>query len=152
MALAYAGAILLKKGIYYMNKEKHKKITFEQIIARKLQRDKDKMAVKEIYIPSMEGTLLFKRIPEDDMLGLLDEIDENGNKRSQNVEASRKLIYMSCPDLQNPELHKELGIIDPFDVVRAIFSIEEANEIGTELLEFNEVAKRTKNAENEIKN
>lgn len=133
-----------------MNKEQCKRITFEQLIARKLQRDKDKTAVKEIYIPSMGGTLLFKKLPENEILELVDEV-KNGNT-VEAVDVSRKLIYMSCDALQNPELHKEMGIADPFDAARAVFSIEEANTIGAELLKFNGVSENAEESEKEIKN
>nr|DAD95073.1 MAG TPA: YqbN [Siphoviridae sp. ctVqj4] len=132
-----------------MNKEQHKRITFSQLVARKLQRDQDKMKVKEIYIPSMEGTMLFKKVPEDDLLELFNGRVEDIREL---IEAERQLIYKSCPDLQNTELHKKMGIEDPFDVVKAIFEIQETNEIAEELAKFNGLDDRSKKIKTEIKN
>lgn len=120
-----------------MNKEQHKRLTFDDILARKLQKEQDKMKIMTIYIPSMNGELVFNSLPDHRILELLDGADDES--RFENIETARKLIYMSCKDLQNPELHKMLEITDPIDVVRTVFSIKETNDIGAELLKFNGV-------------
>ena len=44
------------------------------------------------------------------------------------------MIYHSCKQLQDPELHKELGIKDCYDVVLKILTIAEITKIGQELM------------------
>lgn len=118
-----------------MNKDQHKKLTFDDILARKLQREKDKMKVMSIYIPSMGGELVFNSLPEHKLLSILDEC---GNEsRTENINMEREFIYSSCKDLQNPELHEILGVIDPIDVVREVFTLQETDDIAKELLKFN---------------
>ncbi len=114
-----------------------KKLTFDDLLARKLQRDKDKLKIMSVYIPSMEGELLFNSLREDKLLSIMDGIDDANVTES--FEKSKELIYMSCKDLQNPELHNMLGVTSPLDVVSAIFDIDEINKIGVELLKFNGV-------------
>lgn len=118
-----------------MNKEKHKKLTFDDIVNRKLQREQDKMKLMSIYIPSMGGELIFNSIPDSRILEMKNNFDDNDP--SSEIELARSLIYESCKDLQNPELHKMMGVSDPLDVVREIFTYREANDIGLELLKFN---------------
>ena len=118
-----------------MNKEQHKKLTFDDILARKMQREKDKMKVMSIYIPSMDGELIFNSLPEHKLLSILDGI--SGDNRVEDINMEREFIYTSCKDLQNPELHKMLGIIDPIDVVREVFTLQETDDIAKELLKFN---------------
>lgn len=118
-----------------MNKEQHKKLTFDDILARKMQREKDKMKVMSIYIPSMDGELIFNSLPEHKLLSILDGI--SGDNRVEDINMEREFIYSSCKDLQNPELHKMLGIIDPIDVVREVFTLQETDDIAKELLKFN---------------
>lgn len=118
-----------------MNKEQHKKLTFDDILARKMQREKDKMKVMSIYIPSMNGELVFNTLPEYKILDIMDGIEVGGVVSS--FEKSKELIYESCKDLRSPELHKLLEVIDPIDTISAIFTIDEINSIGAELLKFN---------------
>lgn len=118
-----------------MNKEQHKRLTFDDILARKLQREQDKMKIMTIYIPSMGGELVFNSLPDHKILEILDENEDES--KTENIETARKLIYMSCKDLQSPELHKLLEVSDPIDVVRTIFTFRETSDIGTELLKFN---------------
>lgn len=118
-----------------MNKEQHKRLTFDDILARKLQREQDKMKIMTIYIPSMGGELVFNSLPDHKILEILDENEDES--KTANIETARKIIYMSCKDLQSPELHKLLEVSDPLDVVRTIFTFKETNDIGAELLKFN---------------
>nr|WP_297275578.1 hypothetical protein [uncultured Agathobaculum sp.] len=47
------------------------------------------------------------------------------------------LIYDSCPTLQDPELHKTLGVVDPYDAVRQLMSVREIDRLGGELIQWN---------------
>ena len=127
-----------------MNKEEHKKLTFDDLLKRKLQRDKDKVKIVPIYIPAMGGELLFNTIPEYRLLNIIDDDKEEGAIAS--YEKSKRLIYASCKDLQNPELHKMLGVGDPMDAISALFTIDEVNSIGTSLLKINGIG----NEENKV--
>ncbi len=133
-----------------MNKEQNKKITFEQLIRRREQREEEKSKVIEIYVESMDGTLLFKKLPEDEILDIYNETDTKNI--SSLIESTRKIIYLSCPLLQDKNLHSELGIVDPFDVPKVLFDLKETDYIGSKLFEFNGISKAITKVEENIKN
>ena len=66
------------------------------------------------------------------------------------------LIYDSCPTLQDPELHKALGVTDPYDAVRCLMDICDIDRRGGELLQWNGIVpkkeKGVKTAEDTAKN
>lgn len=49
----------------------------------------------------------------------------------------RDIVYFSCAEIRNPELFAELGVVDPPDVVDALFTKAEISAAGTELIYFN---------------
>lgn len=129
-----------------MNKEKAQRVTFEQLIARAAQREQDKMRVKMIYVPSLDATMLFKKIADDTVMDIMEDAEGNGRKAI--VGAYKKLIYLCCQDLQNPELHRELGVVNPYDVIDTLFGLKDIMAIGEDLMELLDLAE----AEKEIKN
>lgn len=53
------------------------------------------------------------------------------------IEACTSLIYDSCPALQDTELHKTLGITDPYDAVRRLMDVCEIDVLGGKLMQWN---------------
>ena len=53
------------------------------------------------------------------------------------IEACTSLIYDSCPTLQDTELHKALGVTDPYDAVRRLMDVPEIDTLGGQLLRWN---------------
>lgn len=49
----------------------------------------------------------------------------------------RDIVYFSCEEIRNPDLFAELGVVNPPDVVGAIFTKAEISAAGTELIYFN---------------
>lgn len=86
-------------------------------------------------------TLNFVSIPEEQVFEEIDPFVTGAKERSlaNILSVSDHLIYRCCPELQNPELHAQLGVAEPWDVVKEIFSISERNDMGYELLVFLEV-------------
>lgn len=115
-----------------MSKKTVQKATFKDLIAKKLQKEKEQFKSKEIYISAMDRFLTFVKPKEEILIDIMDNISEE-NTMSENLEMTRKLIYHSCPMLQDVELHNELGIQDPYDVVKEIFDLADITEIGAEL-------------------
>lgn len=130
-----------------MSKENAKKATFEDLIKRKLQKEKDQNRTKDIYVPSMDRTLVFKK-PKDNVL--LDVIDEMGdmNVMSKVIEGYKKLIYLCCDMLQDTELHEKLEIVDPFEVVDKIFDLKDITEIGEQLMDLVNVSDKAEEVKN----
>ncbi|OSA89053.1 UNVERIFIED_ORG: hypothetical protein B2H98_13920 [Clostridium botulinum] len=130
-----------------MNKEQIKRATFQDLIAKKLKRDKERIQFKEIEVSSMGMSLQFKKLEEEKVLDIADEFEKTEGLAEQ-IAITRKLIYLSCPMLQDEKLHEELGIKDPFDTVKVLFDLKDTNEIGEQLMALLGLS----NADKEIKN
>lgn len=127
------------------------RITFDDLIKRKQQRDNDMGKLLELPINSMDGkTLVFHRLNSVDILNIIDTMSEKS--ASAAVRAYSVLIYDSCDMLHDISLHEALGIVDPRDVVGAIFTSNEILTIGDKLMDFNECAEEAEELENDIKN
>lgn len=111
------------------------KATFKDLLAKKIQKEQDQFKSKDIEVSSMSKTLTFVK-PKDNVL--LEVIDEMGDGKSTGdmVQAFKTLIYHTCPMLQDTELHSQLEIQDPDEVVSAIFDLSDIMEIGQELMEL----------------
>ena len=126
----------------------------ETLKKRAEAREASRIEVKEFDVGGIP--MKFKKLSQSDRLsyyarfaaavgGAADE-DEDGkitiNKDEMAIgieETARiraQLIYESCPTLQDAELHKEVGVIDPFDIVWKLLDISEINELGTDLSEW----------------
>lgn len=130
-----------------MNKEQIKKATFQDLIAKKLKRDKEKVQFKDIKVSSMGKTIPFKRLDEEKVLDIADEFEKTEILAEQ-IAITRKLIYLSCPMLQDEKLHEELGVKDPFDTVKVLFDLNDTNEIGEQLMDLLGIG----NTDKQIKN
>jgi hypothetical protein len=117
--------------------DKIKRATFDDLIARKIQKEKDQLRTKEIYVTSMGASLIFKNPSDNDLLDMLDEIGSGDTSRV--IAAYKKLIYLCCPQLQDTKLHEELEVVDPFDTVDKLFDLVEVMSIGEELSDFIDV-------------
>ncbi len=133
-----------------MSKEQLQKITFEQLVEKSMQRERDKMKVKVVEIPSMGGTLLLQKIAEKKVLEILDSVQSDQNLVNI-IGEERKLIYLCCPMLQDTKLHEALGVSDPLDVVAKLFDIKETELLAKAAMELNGAGDMTQKAD-EIKN
>lgn len=118
-----------------MSKQTNKKATFKDLLNKKILKEKNSTKVKEIEISSMGKSITFVRPKDDVILDVIDLVGEGKSTRDM-VNAFKTLIYHSCPMLQDTELHEQLEIQDPYDVVDTIFELADILEIGQELLEM----------------
>lgn len=117
-----------------MSKEQKRQATLADFIAKKKQRDADRYKTEEIYVKSLDASLVFKKPSQNVLYDIIDEIDSGSTGSS--VAGTCRLIYHCCDALQDPALHQELGIADPFDVVDALFAFEEIGVLGNRLTKF----------------
>lgn len=115
------------------------KADFKDLLARKVSKDSTKNMTKDIMVSSMGKEMTFKKPSDDLVLEIMDEIGENTNTTGT-VQAFKKLMYLTCPMLQDTELHKELEIKDPYDTVDAIFSLGDVLEIGEQLMDLIDIS------------
>ena len=125
-----------------------KKMTFDDIIRAKKQKENDKLTVKSVMIPSVGKELVFRRPKDEQMLEFLDAIQKDSSNVTM-IDEYAKILYLSCDTLQNPELHKELDVVDPFDTIKAFMDANDILRAGDEVCRMNSLYK---GLENEVKN
>ncbi|MBB6214960.1 hypothetical protein HNQ80_001045 [Anaerosolibacter carboniphilus] len=115
--------------------DKIKKLTLTDLIAKKEQRDKAKLAFKDIHVESLGGTIVAQR-PSDEVI--LETIDLMGNNDSAKeiVAAFKYLIYTSIPILKEPSLQEAYECVEPDEIVMKLFDIGEVLEVGAAILEM----------------
>lgn len=131
------------------NNKLENKVTLEQLIKKKLDKDGKRTATKEIYIESLGGDITFNN-PSDSARVEYSEKAKSGSYVDM-IDGMVKLIYDCCPMLRCKELQKSIGADYPYDTVRLIFDIDEITEIGLNLLNFFE-EKNTEEEVDELKN
>lgn len=134
------------------NNTKNKKVTMKDLIAKKLQKEKNQFKVFSIYVESMGGNLEFRKLQEDEVLDLMKAMVSDDGKKNVDIKEMinefKKIIYNTCELLQNPEIHAEMDIVNPYDIVTKLFEITEIVEIGENIILENGLATKGE----EIKN
>ncbi|MDO5785368.1 MAG: hypothetical protein Q4P20_09950 [Eubacteriales bacterium] len=126
-------------------------MTLDSLLNRAAAKEQAKNDTLEIKLPGSEDTLVFKRISDEKVLEIVDQITASDKSAMLTgaMHATDHMIYLSCEMLQNPELHKQLGLAEPWDVAAKVFTLAERNEIGGKLFDWlgvNDIADETKNA------
>lgn len=130
-----------------MNKEQIKQATLEDLLRKKTLKENNKSRFIDVEIKGIGATLRFNKPDEDIYAEALDTIGSE-KKFSDIDQASIKLMYHTCPALRNTELHKELGVTDPYDAVRELFESNERVEIGSKIMALcnpEEISEQLKN-------
>ncbi|KYH35831.1 hypothetical protein CLTEP_02240 [Clostridium tepidiprofundi DSM 19306] len=140
---------------------KGKKLTLDDFRKKALQREKAKKLFTFIDVDGF-GEIRFERPTDNEILRYMNEcaravkVDEKGNVTEQDLsitfEASKELVYVCCPFLQDRELREELDIKDPLDVVSKIFGINGTIEIASQIVEEFEGGKLTEQVVEDVKN
>lgn len=134
-----------------MNKNIAKRLTFQDLIDKKIKLEESKIEFKEIYVNKVEGNLLFKVPKIREMLKIIDIIKENNNSIEVTYDEFKKIIYFSCEILHNKELQQAYEIIDPFDIVEIFIDTEQIIEIGNLFMALTGVGENV-NIDEEVKN
>lgn len=109
--------------------------TFDDLIARKLQREKDREAFREIHVPSMGKTLAFHRPADSETIGFLDVLDSSSNV-SDVYEMYKEMIYKCCPLLHSDKVREAFEVTVPTDVVPKIMDPADVMQVGETLSKF----------------
>lgn len=119
-----------------MNKETHKKLALEDLMARAEQRAGDKKAYKQLYIEPLDGELTVEKIPLTRVLSMLDGV--NSNNMIDSLDFQVNLIYQCCPVLRNPELQGAYDCNEPTDIVCAVFEdkMDAISKAAEDILDF----------------
>lgn len=111
------------------------KATFDDLLRRKLQRENDKKQITTLDIPSLGRSLVFERIPDTDIVELMDSLSED-TAASSAYDMYRRLIYRCCPLLHDKSVREGLGAANPLDGVTALLDVGEVMGIGARLAAF----------------
>lgn len=109
--------------------------TFDDLIARKLQKAQEREKTKDIAVPSLGKTLSFERPSDTEIVGFMDELSEASG--ASGVYAMYKnMIYHCCPALRSDKLREAFGAVDPTDTVPMIMDAADVMETGENLAAF----------------
>lgn len=111
------------------------KMTFDDFLAKKAQRDAGRMNVGELSVPG--GMTLEARMPGPQaVLELYGEL-QAANTPLELLECGKHALYAVCPQLQDKSLQEALGAADdPMAVIDAAFSLPEQDLLGGRALRF----------------
>lgn len=120
-----------------MSKETAKKLTLEDLIARKAQRDEAKMSFKAVYLEKLGGELTIKKLPLMEMLRLMEGAGDDATLQ-ESLEFEIELIYKCCPLFQDKRLQAEYDCAEPTDVVCRVLDddIGAVAELAAAIMDF----------------
>lgn len=113
-----------------------KRITFEELIARREQRETDKLKVGMLDIPGSEAGLEARMPSQQAVLEIYGELSA-ANGALEALECGKHALYAVCPQLQDRKLQAELGVAeDPMRIIDTLFSLAEQDALGGQALRF----------------
>ena len=113
-----------------------KRITFEQLLAKREQREADKLKVGMLEIPGSDMALEARMPPQKAVLEIYGELS-SANGAMEALECGKHALYTVCPQLQDRNLQAELGVAeDPMRIIDALFSLPEQDALGGKALQF----------------
>lgn len=113
-----------------------KQITFEELIAKREQREADKLKVGMLDIPGSEAGLEARMPSQQAVLEIYGELSA-ANGALEALECGKHALYAVCPQLQDRKLQAELGVAeDPMRIIDTLFSLAEQDALGGQALRF----------------
>ncbi|MDN0031612.1 hypothetical protein QVN85_01725 [Oscillibacter valericigenes] len=113
-----------------------KRISFDELLAKKEQREADKLRIGEIPIPGSDTALAAKMPGQKTVLDLFGEFLTASNP-AEVLACGKHALYSCCPQLQDRELQAELGVSDdPMQIVDTLFAIPEQDALGGAAFRF----------------
>ena len=113
-----------------------KKILFDELVARREQREADKLKVGVLRIPGTDQTLEARMPPKKVVLELYGELASAADAAGA-LRCGNHALYAVCPQLQDRKLQQEIGTAeDPMSTIDALFSLMEQDKLGEQALQF----------------
>ena len=113
-----------------------RKISFDELVAKREQREADKLKVGMLAIPGSETALEARMPPKAVVMELYTELNEAQDAKAA-LTCGNHALYTCCPQLQDRTLQKELGVDeDPMAIVDALFTVSEQGTLGGRALQF----------------
>ena len=113
-----------------------KKILFDELVARREQREADKLKIGELRIPGTDRTLEARMPSKKVVLELYGELASAADAAGA-LRCGNHALYAVCPQLQDRKLQQEIGTAeDPMSTIDALFSLMEQDKLGEQALQF----------------
>ena len=113
-----------------------RKITFDELVARREQRENDKLKVGMLTIPGTGVGLEARMPPQKAVLELYGELG-SAKDTLEALHCGNHALYVCCPQLQDRALQKELGVDEnPMGILDVLFTPVEQDQLGGEALRF----------------
>ena len=113
-----------------------KKILFDELVARREQREADKLKIGELRIPGTDQTLEARMPSKKVVLELYGELASAADAAGA-LRCGNHALYAVCPQLQDRALQQEIGTAeDPMSTIDALFSLMEQDKLGEHALQF----------------
>lgn len=122
-------------------------INFDELLAKRAQREHDKTKVCQIPIPDTDKYLVATMPSDAKIIKWFGLIRLNGIENS--FEAIDDAIYTCCTALQDQKLREQIDAKIPTDVVPKLFSPAERNQMGYDLMKFVGIFKETEQIEDD---
>lgn len=112
------------------------KISFDELLAKREQREAARYRVGAIPVPGTDRTLEAIMPGKKVILDLYGEFAA-AETALQVVDCGMHALYACCPQLQDRALHAELGVeADPMGVIDALFTVSEQDALGGAAMRF----------------
>ena len=122
----------------------------DALAAKAEQRKADKAKVIQFKVG---GQLLdFVKIGHTAQLDAYEAFLAARDQPAQMLNIGAQLIYDCCPALQDPELHKALGVTDPYDTVWTLMQPYEVDQLGGKLYRWLGLVGPAEQKETTVKN
>lgn len=113
-----------------------KRISFEALLAKREQREADKLKVGMLDIPGSDAGLEARMPPQKAVLEIYGELSA-ASGALEALQCGKHALYAVCPQLQDRKLQAELGVAeDPMGILDALFSVAEQDVLGGKALQF----------------
>lgn len=108
------------------------KLTSDELIERARQSKLDRVELKEVYLNSIDGAVLVKKIPLKEISNFLDGIEDDY------FDTTIEMIYTCVPIFQNKELIELFEVTQPYEVVAYILNdnMSDIKALSNAILDF----------------
>lgn len=105
----------------------------DQLAARAEQKAKDRLEIKVFSVGGVD--MQFHKPKQAEQLEYYGTLAEADGAEAL-IPLCAQLIYDCCDDLHDPELHKALGVVDPYDTAFRLMDIVEIDKLGGDLMRW----------------
>ena len=113
-----------------------RKISFDELVARREQREADRLKVGMLTIPGTGVGLEARMPPQKAVLELYGELGSAQDALAA-LRCGNHALYVCCPQLQDRDLQKALDVDeDPMGILDALFTPVEQDQLGGDALRF----------------